>query len=119
MDHAVVTVGNQQRIFFPALDQKGRLRREEVRRTTNFETGGVALLPQKFEALAYQSAETLGPPASLSMGPSDDLLYLVWRDGHFQRLNTRQSGKSEVAEQGNFLEGSDAHVTAVHPLLGR
>jgi phosphate transport system permease protein len=60
-----------------------------------------------------------GTPASLKLSGIADTAYLVWKDGHLLRLDTRNLNAPVVAEQLELLAQAEAEITSVEFLIGK
>jgi phosphate transport system permease protein len=126
VDYAVRNT-NPPMPFYCTLTEDGTLRMSRIRETTNFLTGEVKRVVSGTAIEAYRKPETRGQPDHLLLAGAGDQVYLIWKDGYFQRYDTRILNQAKKSEEGNLLRGLTAprsqdeggEITVLSQLVGR
>ena len=102
---------------FCALTADGKLRISAVRKRKNMLTGKETATVTSGELPFDQ--ERRGPPDHVLLSGLGDNVYLLWKDGHLSRFETRTPSQPTLVEELDLIEPAGARLTAVTFLLGR
>lgn len=104
--------------FFCALTAAGELKIEQVSERKNILTQKVTRTVRG-GSVPYQGRADGAEPEHLMLSGLGDNAFLVWRDGHAMRFDTRNVSEASLVEEVDLVPEGGVELTAIESLLGK